>query len=185
MRSLLLRRSAAVTAAAAASLALFAVPSSGAPRVTGGSSIDALKQDVQRTSDRLAAAVTRYQQGQVRLGGLLSQKVSTQRAVEQLQVDAQDARVRVASLANALYRDPVGPSLRAALDGNVLTVFDLQYLQQRDKRTTADQRKDASLLDTQVAQAEHLLVTQDRAATEAIKLQTQLDEELSGRLRRV
>jgi len=142
-------------------------------------SLASLKADIARTSDRLAAATVAWERGQVRLGGLLQRKVSTQRSVEQLTLDARAAQLRVSSLANSLYRNPVNPALTAVLNGNIRSVNDLYYVRRTQEQTSADQRRDVTLLTGRAADTQSLLKSQDQAASEAIRLQSELDDSLA------
>lgn len=173
-------RTAAATAVLAALLTTALPSSTGSARTLEAKpgSIDALKAEVRASSERLARAVERYQLGQVELGGLLNTKVSTQKQLEALQKAAAAAQERARALAGTLYRNPVDPTLRAMLDGNVRAVVDLRHLQRQDQVTADDQRKDADLLSGYVADGARLLQSQDDAATRAIALQARLDDEL-------
>ncbi len=189
MRPLLSRRwrGAVATSVLAASFATAAVVAPSPFALAAGrvhaepkpGSLAALKADVQRTTDRLAAATLAYEQGQVQLGSLISRKVSTERTVEELQQEAGRAEQRVSTLANSLYRNPVDPAVRAVLDGNIRSVTDLQFLKRRAQQTSSDQRRDAALLTSRVADTQQLLAQQDAAAAGAITLQSNLDDALA------
>ena len=180
-------RAAVATSVAVSSFGALVVlgPSTGAfatglpPAEAAPSSLEALRAEVALTGDRLAAAAVAYEQGQLRLNVLVQRKFSTGRTVEQLQAQSQAARQRVFALANSLYRNPVSPALSAMLAGNIDAASDYLYLRRSLGQSSLDRRRDVTLLTTQAASTQVLLQQQDEAAAAAIRLQAQLDEDLS------
>lgn len=154
-----------------------AAPSTPVPRAQA--SVAELRADMARTTARLAAATEAWERGQARLGVLLQRKFATGRTAELLQEQAVEAQARVSSLANSLYRNPVSPVVNAVLAGNLAAVTDFAYVTRGAQRTGADQRRDLALLATQAADTQALLEHQDEAASAAIRLQSQLDDDLA------
>ncbi|HUR50559.1 MAG TPA: M15 family metallopeptidase [Mycobacteriales bacterium] len=172
--------SAAVLALAApeGALAVAAVPSVGkSPPPT---SLAALRADVTRTGDRLAAATLAWEQGQTRLGVLVQRRIGTTREAERLQVAAQAAQKRVASLANSLYRNPVDPMVTAVMSGEPRAVSDITMMRRALGQTGMGRRDDAALLGSLAERAQALAVSQDASAAAAIRLQAKLDDDLAS-----
>ena len=142
-------------------------------------SVAALRAEVDRTGERLAAATTAWERGEAQLGGLVQRKVLTGRGVQQVQAQVHAARLRVSALANSLYRNPVDPALNAVLAGNLAAVSDYLYLKRRLDQSNVDQRRDIALLTTQASKTQSLLLEQDAAASAAIRLQATLDDDLT------
>ena len=152
---------------------------SGTPTRPAPTSVAALRADVTRTSDRLAAATIAWERGETRLGTLVQRKFLTGRSAEQIQEQVQAAQLRTSELANSLYRNPVDPSLNAVLAGNLQAVIDFGYLKRSLARSGTDQRRDLALLTTQSSDAQALVARQETAATEATRMQAKLDDDLA------
>jgi LAS superfamily LD-carboxypeptidase LdcB len=159
----------------AASLIALSGPMAGAAGPSPGTpkpgTIEALRADVTRTADRLAAATLAWERGQQRLDVLIQRKIGTAQTADELQVAAQQARERVSTLAAAMYRNPVDPMLTAVLTGDPHSITDVLYLRRAAGQTSNERRADADLLVNQVQQTRTLLQAQDDATVEAVRLQ--------------
>jgi D-alanyl-D-alanine carboxypeptidase len=142
------------------------------------SSLEQLRLEVARTSDRLATATTAWERGQQQLAVLIQRKILTGQAADELQVDAEKAQQRVSAFANSLYRNPVNPMLTAVLTGDANALTDVAYVQRALRRTSSDRQQDANLLSTRATHTQSLVQTQAQAAAEALQLQKQLDADL-------
>jgi hypothetical protein len=141
--------------------------------------IEALRRDVARTSERLAAATTAWEQGQVQLGTVIQQKFLTERGVEALQQQTQQAQQRVSALASALCRNPISPTVTLVLSGDLNAFSDYRIVQRRLNQTSADVQQDIRLLTTQAASQQSLLQRQQTATEAAARLQRRLDTQLT------
>ena len=148
-------------------------------RSAAPTSLAELRADVSRTSDRLAAATVAWERGQRQLGILIQRRIGTGAAADQLQVDAQAAHDRVAALAASLYRNPVDPMLTAVLSGDTYAITDVMFVRRALRQTSNDWQQDATLLNSLAQQTRSLLQSQDAAASAAIRLQAQLDGDLT------
>ncbi len=176
-------RTAAVASAAAvlASLVTVGTAVAGPAAATRGSgTVAELRADLERTGARLAAGTVGWERGRAQLNLLVQTKFATARSAELLQHEAEAAQLRVASLANSLYRNPVNPVFNAVLAGNFYAVTDYAYLTRGAQRSRADQGRDLALLNTQLADTQSLLRRQDEAASSAIRLQATLDDSLAA-----
>lgn len=162
-----------------------AVPASGvgvreaAPPVAKSSTLAELRAEVARTSKRLADATTAWQRGQVRLGAEVQRKVAAERALEALQTRAGDARDEIASMANALYRNPVSPLLVAGFSGDQRLMTDTLYLRRRLNQDGESFQDSSRLLASRETRALALLEQHRQAALAVTRLQSTLDEQLS------
>ena len=147
----------------------------------GPASVAELRAEVARIGDRLAAATVVWEQGQKRLGELVTRKFSTARAADQLAADAQAAQLRASAFAANLYRNPTNPMILAVLSGNARSIGDAAYFRQALGQTQQLQDDDLQLLSEQARRTQELVQQQQDAATAAIALQRELDDEL-GRL---
>jgi LAS superfamily LD-carboxypeptidase LdcB len=150
-----------------------------AAAATSPTSIAALREDVKRTSDRLAAATTAWERGQQELARVITIKIGTERASDQLAVDADAARRRASSFAAHLYMNPVDPLLYALASGNARSLGDIATIRRVLGTTQQIQQDDSTLLNTQAQQTKDLVERQQKAALQALRLQTQLDDALS------
>jgi D-alanyl-D-alanine carboxypeptidase len=145
---------------------------------TGEAAVSALRADVQRTGDRLAAATVAWERGQQRLAVLVQRKISNTQAADTLDRQSQQAQKRISLLANSLYRNPVHPLLTAVLTGDANAVTDVAYVRRALHQTTVDQQQDVRLLATHVASAQHLVQSLAADAASATALQQRLDADL-------
>jgi len=153
------------------------LPAAAAPK-PGPPTIAALKAEVARTADRLDQATIAWQQGQLELGALVQRKMLSKRSAEQLEKDVVVAQAQVSSLAASLYRNPVDPMLTAFMTGNPNAIADMIVLRRTMGQTNTARQDAISMLNDHARDAQALVERQDRAATAAIRLQTQLDGDL-------
>lgn len=138
-----------------------------------------LRDEVARVGDRLAVATLAWERSQQRLGQLISRKVSTERASEQLGVDTRAAQGRASAFAASLYRNPYDPALVALMSGSVRSIGDVFVIRRVLGRTQQLQQQDLSLLSSREQRSKDLVRRHDEAAVAAIRLQTQLEDDLT------
>jgi D-alanyl-D-alanine carboxypeptidase len=158
----------------AASTASFAPAAATRP-----ASITSLREDVQRTGDRLAAATIEWERGQQQLARLITVKITTEKASDQLTADAYAARQRSAAFAANLYKNPIDPMLYAFASGNVTSIRDFITIRRVLGKTQQVRQADVTLLNSQAAQTKDLIGRQEAAALKALSLQSRLDEDLN------
>ena len=141
--------------------------------------LKALRADVERTADRLAAATVAWEKGQQTLGELVTRKMLSKRAAEQLEKDVLVAQQRVSNLAASMYRNPVDPMITAVLTGEPNAIADMRVLRATLGQSRTAQQDAIKLLSTHAARAQELVQTQDDAATLAIRLHAKLDDDLT------
>lgn len=168
---------AAVASMASPGLALAAARSASPPPVP--QTLAALRAEVTRTSDRLAAATVAWERGQQQLGILIQRKISNRQAGEQLQADARDAQQRVSALAASYYRNPVDPMITAVFSGDTHAIADVTFVRRALGQTNNDRQRDANLLTTRAERAKSLLAKQEDATRAATRLQAELDDQLT------
>jgi D-alanyl-D-alanine carboxypeptidase len=166
-------------AQAAQSLRAVSAASFGPTALSRPVSIASLRADVQRTSDRLAAATVAWERGQQQLARLINVKIGTEKASDQLTADAYAARQRSAAFAANLYKNPIDPMLYALASGNVTSIRDFLTIRRVLGKTQQVRQADVTLLNNQAAQTKDLIDRQEAAALKALSLQSRLDEDLN------
>lgn len=147
--------------------------------MTQATSIAALREDVRRTGDRLAAATLAWERGQQQLARIISTQIGTEKAADELVADADAARQRAAVFARSLYMAPVDPMLLAVASGNVASINDLVGMRRALSANERVRRADVTLLSRQSQQARDLAARQQAVALQALRLQARLDDDLS------
>lgn len=142
-------------------------------------SIAALREDVRRTGERLAAATLAWERGQQELARVISIKIGTEKAADQLVADAAAARHRSALFAAHLYMDPVDPMLLAVVGGRAKSINDFSLVRRVLGTAERARQADVALLNDQAQRTEGLVAQQEKVALQVLRLQTRLDEELA------
>lgn len=146
---------------------------------SAGTSIAALRAEVARTGDRLAAATVAWERSYDRLGRLMGVKITTEHDAEELAREAAAAQQRAAAFASDLYKNPYSPMVLAVLRGNVDSISDLDFARRALSSSRHLQQADLQLLTDRRRWSEQIARRHEQAALAALRLQTQLDEELS------
>ncbi len=176
------RKAAAALALTASALTVVPFPSAQAGPTRPASAspgIAELRAEVARTGDRLAAASVAWERGQQRLGQLLSQKVSSERELDQLGTEAIAAQRRSATFASDLYKNPYSPMLLAVLHGSADTVGDLLFVRRALSTSQQQHQDDLTLLSDRQQWAEQLVQRREDSALAALRLQSKLDDDLT------